>query len=972
MTFKLVHCSAFACVRVLLMWGLCCWSSFFCDVVSAQNYPYERFTIENGLKSNTVYCVHTDTRGYLWIGTDKGVQRYNGKEWLNFNVSNDPRENEVFEIFDDKEGNIVFSSIHGNHYYAVNDSIIPFSQNKMLRKHSGSRLEIKGLVADAKMRSVRLASHVSGVVELAEGKDTLLYPRQSEPAMIELDGDIFFMNGQPNQLREPDNTVSIQTRFFSGVFECKSPPYARYVSTLNTDSMIFLAANKELVMLSSKGLISNTFDRRILCLKASSSHLVLGFYNGGLTFLSDDRLDEGFGFLADRTVTGFAEDYQDGIWVSTLENGLYHVKTLDIKVYYHDKPSSQRIISLDSYDNEISATTLFGIHMTLDDKGRFRSRSLYPEDRGVNDALMHQGEYLVLDRPDRALVNLTGPSTAPFTDPYGNHLRSSDGKLISFSKSKISVVADSGRYYSSTLVYDFSSAEQSSSGTIEDCFFRNDTLYFIAANSLYRLEAGNPVEVLKESKDITFIRVEEFNEMCVLATAYDGLRFLEDSTLVPFTEEEGLSSNSVLAVAFDPNGDIWVATESGLDLVSHTSRQVIRHWSSSSGFSSSKINAIVADASKVYLGTMNGMTVINKATKRPNTARLVGYTVNGVGLESGSRITLDHGESATVDLSCIDYNSRERAVRYRIADTENWVESSQTSFAMANLPWGMNTLEFSIRLDQGIWSTPYSILMQVNRPWWARPLFLFFSALLVVICVRLLLAAQKKRITVRLRQKNLNYYYSQQLLRSKMDPHFIFNGLNSALYFIETGTQEEASEYVTRFSQLMRNNLAYSQDDFISLSNELSFIKSYIDLEVMRLEMELEFNCVVSDDVSPVDTFIPSMVVQPLVENGLWHGLSQVMMPKMLEVNVTRTDTRVMIKVIDNGVGMKNSAKDDRRRDKREHASDFIKKRFSLYTQMYGVPFIITYADFQADRDRPGTLCVVDIPYFNQRKLKKL
>jgi LytS/YehU family sensor histidine kinase len=145
-----------------------------------------------------------------------------------------------------------------------------------------------------------------------------------------------------------------------------------------------------------------------------------------------------------------------------------------------------------------------------------------------------------------------------------------------------------------------------------------------------------------------------------------------------------------------------------------------------------------------------------------------------------------------------------------------------------------------------------------------------------------------------------------QALRSQMNPHFIFNSLNSINRFILQNNKSEASEYLTRFSSLMRVILQGSQSDLISVENELNNLKLYLDLESLRFNFHLEYRINVSTDIEGLK--VPPLVIQPYVENSIWHGL----MPKEekghLVIEVSRDENFLRIRITDDGIGRIKSA----------------------------------------------------------------
>ncbi|MCZ8214870.1 MAG: histidine kinase, partial [Cyclobacteriaceae bacterium] len=148
-------------------------------------------------------------------------------------------------------------------------------------------------------------------------------------------------------------------------------------------------------------------------------------------------------------------------------------------------------------------------------------------------------------------------------------------------------------------------------------------------------------------------------------------------------------------------------------------------------------------------------------------------------------------------------------------------------------------------------------------------------------------------------------------LRSQMNPHFLFNSLNSIKYFIMSNQNDKASGYLSRFSKLIRQILDHSRHNLISLEAELAALQLYLEIEANRFEGKFQFSIQVSDEVNAAAILIPPMLLQPFVENAIWHGLlNSTADEKKLSIKVyDEADTEDYVFVIeDNGVGRKQAS----------------------------------------------------------------
>ena len=146
-----------------------------------------------------------------------------------------------------------------------------------------------------------------------------------------------------------------------------------------------------------------------------------------------------------------------------------------------------------------------------------------------------------------------------------------------------------------------------------------------------------------------------------------------------------------------------------------------------------------------------------------------------------------------------------------------------------------------------------------------------------------------------------------QALRAQMNPHFIFNSLNSINRFILQKNSAQASEYLTKFSRLMRMILQNSQASLISLESELESLELYLNLEVLRFDNHFDYKISVADDLDLSELKVPPLIIQPYVENAIWHGLMHKEEKGQLDIEVSQEDNYLFVKVIDNGIGRRKA-----------------------------------------------------------------
>ncbi|MEP0263598.1 histidine kinase [Dokdonia sp.] len=209
---------------------------------------------------------------------------------------------------------------------------------------------------------------------------------------------------------------------------------------------------------------------------------------------------------------------------------------------------------------------------------------------------------------------------------------------------------------------------------------------------------------------------------------------------------------------------------------------------------------------------------------------------------------------------------------------------------------------------------------------------------LIVVAVLLLIAAFAMYRSSK-QQKYANNLLALKGLRSQMNPHFIFNALNSVNSFIATNDERTANKYLSDFSSLMRSVLENSEEDFIPLSSEIELIKKYTMLEHFRFKDKFDYTLTVDETLSVDEFQIPPMLLQPYVENAVWHGMRYKEEKGLLHIHFGQKDEdTAVITVTDDGVGRERSKamKTENQKKQKSKGMSNIKKRIAILNEMYG------------------------------------
>ena len=262
--------------------------------------------------------------------------------------------------------------------------------------------------------------------------------------------------------------------------------------------------------------------------------------------------------------------------------------------------------------------------------------------------------------------------------------------------------------------------------------------------------------------------------------------------------------------------------------------------------------------------------------------------------------------------------------------------------------------------NNGVFSAPISYTFSVAAPfyqkWWFNAGITLLVLGIVILFFRRQLAIQRKKA------QQINELNASRLtaIQSQMNPHFIFNSLNSIQDLVLKGDIDNSYTFITKFSNLVRRTLNYSDKDFIEFEQEIKLIELYLALEKLRFKEDLVFT-IDTDDIE--DILIPPMLIQPFIENALLHGLLHKEGKKELSIRFYLQES-LICEITDNGVGRKR-AKEIKDRQRSQHESfsvNAIKRRFEILGEHFGKELGFSYEDLEINGVPSGTKVILKLP----------
>lgn len=240
---------------------------------------------------------------------------------------------------------------------------------------------------------------------------------------------------------------------------------------------------------------------------------------------------------------------------------------------------------------------------------------------------------------------------------------------------------------------------------------------------------------------------------------------------------------------------------------------------------------------------------------------------------------------------------------------------------------------------------------------------LIFIGLTMMLFVGLLFIIYRQ---YKLKNERKLLLVEQQMMRSQMNPHFLFNSLNSIKLYIINNDKEKAVYYLNKFSKLIRTILASSQEKEISLADELETMELYINIENLRFSNKINYGVTVDRDLNLNNIKIPSLILQPFLENSIWHGLSTKEGEKIIHINIKNEGSSyINIEVLDNGIGRAKSAELKQKKVLKQKSIgiDLTRERLTNFAKNYRNMFSLTFEDLYDQNNEPkGTKVILQVP----------
>lgn len=905
----------------------------------AQQPVFKNYTVKDELPSSEVYDVNQDSKGFMWFCTDAGVSRYDGYTFHNFSTLNGLSDNTVFGSYEDRKGRIWFRTMSGKLSYFFQDSIYSIEANELISNEMRN-----GFITSIYIDS---GDTIWCGVTIGKGYFKIAPPYKSENfKYVLIDKQCFYVlninaNGYiwggitigKNNLARIRKQPSICEYSKTGLTKIisnipKLIPNSIYLKTNSGD--IIVTGEKGIYSLNKKDKFECQGNGFISLYKDKNDGIWSGKSKGGVFFFPKGNLKQTkpSNYLKGESVTGIKEDSEGGFWFTTLENGIYYVASPDL--LYYDKANGlidNKVLTLIEKDsNRIWTGTTNGAICSIE-------KDTIKNLKTINPTPYENAIYKLYNYPKTDRIIAGAYKSFIFT-PGKKYL----AEYFINGKDSIAIkcftIDNQGNIWGGNYLHllkidpvkNIVIEEYTSKSRILSLYCDTDNKIWLGCtNGLWSFKDGifqyygekirllkNRIEDIQVSSDSTWW----------LATKGNGVLVKKKNLLFTIDMNNGLSSNICKNIYIDKKGVIWVGTNKGINKIAKNAegKYIVEVYSSDDGLLSNEINQITIVGNRLWAATNNGIITFDVNKTFINTTPPPVY-ITSLEINSKARSLSDNSKFKyfenylKIGFVGLSYK-RNTGLKYKFileGLDSIWHYTENYFLQYTTLPPGSYTFKvFAINNDGVASKVPAEFSFIISRPFWKE---WWFIIIVMGIILSLSITGINYRTKILKRRTIEKYEINQKFaelelkaLRAQMNPHFIFNSINSIQHFILKNDTDSAHKYLSKFSKLIRNVLENSKHEYITFSEEMQSLELYIELEQLRFSSKFNYSLMIGEGINPENILISPMIIQPYVENAIWHGLMNLKdKDGELIIGIEKRNGLLVCIIDDNGVGRKYS-----------------------------------------------------------------
>jgi hypothetical protein len=968
--------------------------------LNGQNPYLRHYTTLDGLPSNTIYQIYQDSKRFMWFTTDAGVVKFDGSTFTNYQKGDGLSSNDVIRMKEDTFGRIWF--------FNYNASVNFMFLNKIFNNKSAHFLN---------------AFHGKGfMLDFINYKDCLLF--------YNLQCEIITMNRYNFSIKNRffkkavtlplkwNSRESVRVAFVENIEDRKLRIWTIYGiysqkdlfsypieedTSLKIESVYPTKSDYYYAKTTNVGLIKIKKDLKYEKIKLPFDYSKVKFVledHEGCLWIS--AFDEGvfcykgghfIKWLDIKEALYLFEDNDKNIWISSQSNGVFLVRR-EILTQKHIGLESfssleLKLLSFGSYGG-IWCSDGYSIFLYFNSK-LFRKNAI-PNDN-IFEVVHHFKDHsMFIAKRNKYfyILDHIGNNNMDSWITLSNERRIdiSIKKILFDNYEKSFVLFDQNRIMEGDIISKFSNLRISYiPGRIYNAYFDCENRLVINGRRNYFFSKGQLLPAVLLSKYDGSIIVDHLiidHETEIINVDGEKLWLINKSRHYDLLKGSYKSISANIKKLQYYNNALYFSTNSNIYRCDNP-KKIIRNedvYIQLLEIKLRSINDFLFYNDSIYIASKDGLTIMSEAYIRkkvslPPKPYIKAVLINEINLnEIPNEITLTGRNTISLHYLCIDFSVNSYIYSYYLQGFEKFdsiYKGNNFNITYQNLPKGKYVFKLRVRKANSDWSETLELPIIIKPTFYEYPAFWILVSLIVIFLVIQILIQLKKMRLIRIENSHQLVMLEQKALLSMMNPHFIFNSLGSIQNFLLKNRTGEAIIYLTQFSRLIRQNFNAVNVAVINLDDEINRIKNYLALEQIRMEYKFDYFIDIDEEFSDDVFLIPSMIIQPFVENAVWHGIASIDFKGIIRIKfIYDSDDIIRIIIEDNGVGIKS--KNNSPKKSLSHLNQgmkMTKRRLILLGHKLKSKSVLEITPLTPNEKFPGTRIVILLPIYSESDEKQ-
>jgi ligand-binding sensor domain-containing protein/two-component sensor histidine kinase len=932
-----------------------------------------QITTEEGLPNQTIYSVVQDQKGFIWLGTDAGLYRYDGVRYKEYK-SPYQKSRSVTGLTLAQNGRLYMYNFNGQIFYIEKDSLFFLSSWN------------NGIISNICTDTVNQlwVAHDRGIVVL--NNKTNKWTNYStncdnnnsgftHSCFIEKDNTLWCIGSQGlvaiKNNRKTFFSVKWKEGKVSGEYQLAYNSKDKFVFS-RVGGEIFKLVNGHIKSFYSKNLNPLLQDKKITRAEEDADGRIWIFTFSGIV-IYDIKKDISEIYYGDKCFSSGICDNENTYWLATLDDGLLRIPEINHKIWQvkDSKNNNIKISKLKCSDKHIAFSSSNGIVGTLDFKSNLSQLISLDTKLDIQSLALTESKKDVLFSIQNSI--------------YKTNQKSYTEVIKSFPPTKD--LLQIGNHYiiaTSRGAYWINGNDIKQSQTLNGLWCRSVVVnkeknkLYIATNKGIDIFYKNNINWIKintllKDVQITSLHVSETND--VYSLSYNGsIHQIEKDkeTKLLVTLPEYINAHQIIV----KKNKLYGATNKGL-YVFNLKGQLLQIVNRLSGLASDNINALDIDSNYIWLASSKGIEQIPLTLNEKTSLSKIylnSISINNILQEFDEHLSLKYKQGFSVKLEAVSLSSENQfQYAYRL-NKANWLYLPATISDINIPPLNSGAFKLDIKLVNHLGNDSLNTITikgYVAPPFWQTWWFYILIGCVFVFIATIVFKNRIKRLERKQAKELERIHIEHQLklsqetaLRAQMNPHFIFNVLNSIKSYIYENDKKKAASYLQRFSDLVRKILEQSSMSWVKLDEEIELLKLYIELESMLFIDEFHYSIQIDDSIDISHTSLPSLILQPFIENAFKHGLRHKNGEKNLEIAfaMDEANSTLIVTISDNGIGRDQSKliNDNNSKKHQSFSTEAINKVKTLNQNQSGI-IAIDYVDLFNNYQSIGTSVVIKI-----------